>query len=302
LPTDLFDAEPVESSGPWPAPLAEAELLSRVHLRARRIRRRRVALRVLPPAALGMAAVLGLVAITGGAVPTHVITEHPASGPDADQPAGDTSTADTLAPVQGSPKPAPVPWYMTKHPLFTDPTGDAMVLASTGHQEDPSLDITDVDVHADSSGVTASMHLADLSAPPKAVTGGPTSQKYWVTLSRADGYFSLYATRDVNTGAITASAAFWRSDPAGTYRRAYPVGNATASVEAGRNLVTVHASFADMNAALAQDPAERHEAIGPGTPVRPTATTELLTSSNGNGGGDSAAPPTDAAFTYRLGD
>lgn len=302
MPTDLYDAEPVESSGPWPAPLGEVELLSRVHLRARRIRRRRVALRVAPPAAAVMAAVVGLVAVTGGAVSTHVLTQHPASGPDGAQPADDSSAAGPPVAVPGSPKPAPVPWFMTKHPLFTDPTGDAIVRSSTGQQEDRSLDITDVDVHADSLGVTASMHLADLSAPPKAVTGGPTSQKYWVTLSRADGYFSLYATRDVSTGAITASAAFWRSDSAGTYRRAYPVGNASASVEIGKNLVTLHASFADMNAALRQDAAEAHEAIGPGTPVRPTAATELVTSVNGGSGGDSAAPPTDTAFTYRLGD
>lgn len=327
--TDLYGDEPVESGGPWPAPLGEAELLSRVHLRGRRIRRRRVAMRVLPPAAIGMAAVLGLIAIAGGGVSTHVMAQHPASGPDGGQPADATTTTSPStttttssgpavatgvkpptyveSPATGrlSVTPPPAPVYATKHPLLTDPTGDAQINTPSGAQNDPSVDITDVDVTAVASGLTATMHVSDLSAAPvPSLTGPATMQEWWFSLTRDDGHFTLDVTRDVNSGAVTGSATFWRpnasTDSAGS-SAGFHVSNPGVSIDVAKDAVSVYLSFADMNAAMAQDTAEPHQPIGLGSPVGlQSAATEHYTADTG-GTGDTANP-TDPAFTYRLGD
>ena len=306
----------------WPAPSPEAELLTWVHGRARRITLRRRLVKTTPAAAIVVAVAVALSSAGGTASVSTVDTLRPAdSAGAAEQAAGGettttTSTTSTTAPVRVRPPErvtAPVvgtvpvtsvtPVYATSHPLLTDPEGDATGLRFSS--SDPASDILEMDVIADAESVTTTLRILDLSSSPRKQSNGatPPAHEFETMLHRNDGIFVLTIERDVQTGAITAGGRF-AYDTAGTNSVGtqgvvyFPV---IGSVDVAAGVVTMTADFDDINQALSGDRQRSHPPIGLGNEVRPTGHTSVPEFAAAEEGQD-AVTHSDDGYTYRLGD
>lgn len=318
----------------WPCRTPEDVVLARTWSRTRALRRRKT----LPAAGLmatvALAAVLVLprsaspmrVAAEGGGV-SAAEQSGEAAGSSEGAPAATTTTsapptgrsapaepqapappAHVVAPVVG---PVPVfpkePVYSTSHPVLVDPEGDAWVQAEPARaQSDPALDITHMDVTANTTTVTTELRILDLAAAPFTSShyGRPTSVRYVTTLQRPEGYFSFYVTRHLHDGSLTAEGVYWKADAdTGTGTGSYggtAVSGVTASVDATSGTVRVTVGFADLNQVLA---AKGHQAMGVGTTVVPQGrvAATYATVQNMESAPDTVAHR-DPAFSYRLGD